>query len=72
MAFSHIYIMCFPHVHSPLPLFVPPPHSCWLPHSSQLVISHFLAFCDDPLNFIRVSYRALGEGLLSGVWAPYR
>lgn len=23
------------------------------------------------LNFIRVSERALGEGLLSGVWAPY-
>lgn len=48
-----------------------PPHSCWLPHFSQLVISHFSFFGWILLNFIRVSERALGEGLLSGVWAPY-
>lgn len=49
----------------------PPPHSRWLPHFSPLVISHFSFFGWILLNFIRVSERALGEGLLSGVWAPY-
>lgn len=38
------------------------------------VLFHFQVFvyCDDPVSFLWVASRLLGEGLFAGAWAPYQ
>lgn len=68
MNYSYMYVMCSDHIHlANLSHISPTPTDPFLfANPSPFLLSWFLDFFfDDPMNFIEVVYRNIGEGLLT-------